>query len=567
MPLALSGSHSIGALGKPNPGDSSLRAPPAQQVPANTGDWIGMRDRKRPRRRASKTRLMRLGGLIAISALTAACAVQPAPLTTAETDARIAYDLAEMFADQEPVEGPITLHEAMARAIRYNLDGRLRVMEEALEQRQLDLSRYDMLPELAASAGYEGRSNTSGSFSENVFTGEESLVTSTSLDDHRGIGDLTLVWNVLDFGVSYVAARQQADRSLIAYERRRKAIHIIIQDVRTAYWQAVAAERLLGRIEPLLARVEAALADARRIEDQRLRPPLEILTYQRALLDTQRQLEGLRRELVIANAQLAALINVPPGDAVPVAAPVPESLAPPLIDSSPAAMERIALAYRPELREEDYMTRISADETRKAMLRMLPGLEFDVGINGDTNSFLFNSVWGAFGSQLSWNLLTLVNGPAQIELAEAQESVVEARRQALSMAVLAQLYVSWLGYQEALHAYETGLELARVENRILGQLRAGLQAGRGGELELIQGELRAVLATLRRDLSFAQLQNAAGQVFVSIGADPMPQQVAAADIGTLAAALADVEAGWYRGDYNLLDSLETTAETAAAPAS
>jgi outer membrane protein TolC len=526
-----------------------------------------MKDRKSHCRDPRRSRPARLAGLALLAALTSACAVRPEPLTDAEVETRIVQDLEAMFADQEPVDGPVTLHEAMARALRYNLDGRLRVMEEALEQRQLDLSRYDMLPELAANAGYEGRSNTSASFSEDVVTGETSLRTSTSLDDHRGVGDLTTVWNVLDFGVSYVSARQQADRSLIAYERRRKAVHVIIQDVRTAYWQAVAAERLLGRVEPLLGRVESALADARTLEEQRLRPPLEILTYQRALLDTQRQLETLRRDLVLANAQLASLINLPPGESVPIAAADPGELTAPRIDGSPAEMERIALAYRPELREEDYQTRISAAETRKAMLRMLPGLEFDVGLDGDTNSFLFNNVWGAFGSRLSWSLLTLVTGPAQIDLAEAQESVVEARRRALSMAVLAQVYVSWLGYQEALHAYETARELARVEDRILAQLQAGRETGRGGELELIQGELRAVLASLRRDLAFAQLQNAAGQVFVSIGADPMPAQIASADVDALAAALAEVEAGWYRGDYNLLSRPEDASAMAAASGS
>ncbi|KPX91409.1 Outer membrane efflux protein [Pseudomonas meliae] len=44
-----------------------------------------------------------------------------------------------------------------------------------------------------------------------------------------------------------------------------------------------------------------------------------------------------------------------------------------------ARLETEALASRPELREQDYQTRISSAETRKAMLRMLPGLEFSAG--------------------------------------------------------------------------------------------------------------------------------------------------------------------------------------------
>lgn len=55
-----------------------------------------------------------------------------------------------------------------------------------------------------------------------------------------------------------------------------------------------------------------------------------------------------------------------------------------------ARLETEALASRPELREQDYQTRISSAETRKAMLRMLPGLEFSAGGHYDSNSFLVN---------------------------------------------------------------------------------------------------------------------------------------------------------------------------------
>ncbi len=128
-------------------------------------------------------------------------------------------------------------------------------MEQALSQQQLELARYDMLPQIAMSAGYVGRSNTSASSSRSVETGRQSLEPSTSLDQNRDVADLTMVWNVLDFGVSYVSAKQRADQRWIADERKRKVVHTVIQDVRSAYWRAVAAERLLGRIDSLIDRV------------------------------------------------------------------------------------------------------------------------------------------------------------------------------------------------------------------------------------------------------------------------------------------------------------------------
>ena len=58
-----------------------------------------------------------------------------------------------------------------------------------------------------------------------------------------------------------------------------------------------------------------------------------------------------------------------------------------------ALLEQEALSNRPELREQDYQTRITATETRKAMLRLLPGLEFSVGGHYDSNSFLVEQGW------------------------------------------------------------------------------------------------------------------------------------------------------------------------------
>ncbi len=91
---------------------------------------------------------------------------------------------------------------------------------------------------------------------------------------------------MLDFGVSYCQAQQQADRVLIAQERRRKVLHLLMQQTHLAYWQAVGAQQLEARIDPVLQLVRKALDDARKVETEKLRSPLEALTYQRTLLAT-----------------------------------------------------------------------------------------------------------------------------------------------------------------------------------------------------------------------------------------------------------------------------------------
>ncbi|WP_175254082.1 TolC family protein [Pseudomonas sp. BMW13] len=485
-------------------------------------------------------------GVVSMLALAiSGCAVTSQPIERSVSEQRAQSDLQAMFADQEPLNGPLTLHEAMARAVKYNLEARLKVMEEAMAQRQVDLATFDMLPRMALSAGYAGRNNVSASSSQSIETGTQSLEPSTSQDRDRGVADLTMVWNVLDFGVSYVSAKQQGDQRLIVQERRRKVVHTIIQDVRSAYWRAVAADRLLSQIDSLMTRVAEARDNSQRLSEQRIGDPIQALSYQRALIEATRQLEEQRRALSLAKTELATLINLPLGTQVELAPETGYQV--PELKVELGTLEQEALASRPELREQDYQARISAAETRKAMLRLLPGLEFSAGGHYDSNSFLVNQSWADYGVKVTWNLFNVLSAPAAIDVAKAGQEVADARRQAMSMAILAQLHVANANFREAQRQFRTSQQLAGLDGQIVEQLRNRYKAQGIGELELIQGELNTLQADLRRDLAYAELRNSYGQLFASVGLDPLPETIAADSVEAIAAALASREAQWQAG--------------------
>src|SRR5207245_2536615 len=137
---------------------------------------------------------------------------------------------------------------------------------------------YDLLPKLVASAGYTKRSEDLVSRAQDSVTGAPSLSNPfISSDREHTVYDLGLTWNLLDFGVSYYSAKQNADRVLIAVERRRKAMHVLIQDVRIAFWRAASAQKLSGEVKQAIVLAESALADARAAEAERLRSPLDSL--------------------------------------------------------------------------------------------------------------------------------------------------------------------------------------------------------------------------------------------------------------------------------------------------
>ena len=107
-----------------------------------------------------------MGGPALLSAiLMGGCAINPTAFTPEEISAVANERLARVTSDQEPVTRAIDLPEAMARALKYNLDHKVEVYETALRTAELDLAHYNMLPNAVASAGYAVRDNPSASSS------------------------------------------------------------------------------------------------------------------------------------------------------------------------------------------------------------------------------------------------------------------------------------------------------------------------------------------------------------------------------------------------------------------
>lgn len=480
----------------------------------------------------------------AVVLLLSACVVHPHPMTDAERDEEAAADRQAMFAGQEPLGHPLTLPEAYARALEYNLDRRVKLMEQAVAYDGLRVSNYDLLPKLTADAGYLTRSNTEASSSRDIATGAQSLVPSTSLDNNRVVADLTLSWNILDFGVSYFAARQQANRALIAEEHRRKVAQNLLQDVRTAFWRAASAQALGRKIDAAVRDAERALGSSRRVEIESLRAPLDALRYQRTLLDLLRQLEDVRQKLRLAKTDLAALIELPPGQDFVVQVPTAAAMVYEPLKQSIDSLEHAAMLRNPELRELSYESRITVDETRKSMLKLLPGINLSYGGNFDSNSFLVHKWWAEGAERVSWNLLYLLSAPSVIRLSEDSEKLAEMRRQAVAMAVLAKLHIAYQQYVYIGKQYERARRLSGVDRRIYAQVSNRTAVDAQSMLERVAAEVYAVSSELRQYETYADLQAALGRIYATIGLDPEPTNLWAFDVTSLSRAIEHIMAGW-----------------------
>ena len=466
-----------------------------------------------------------------------ACSTVPQAITVSEALNHAEELRTELSAQREPVTQPISLYEGMARALKYNLNHRVSMMEMNLARADYDLSHYDRLPKIVANSGYYGRNNQQGSSSLSLLSGRQSLEPSTATERDVFSGDLTASWNMLDFGLSKIRSEQLGDDIMIYEERRRKAIIQIMEDVHRAYWRAVTSERLKTRLALLEGDVRQAFDDSRILYTARKTAPMAALTYQRELNDIQGQSQRLSRDLRLAKMELAALMGLSPDQSFALQMPI-DGDRPKRLTMTYGEMIDVALKQRPEIRESLYAKRIGEKEMKKAVLEALPSLEGFAGLNASSNTFLFNRDWAAYGLRASWNLLDVFSIGRRKRKAKAGYALEKQRGLAAAMAVMTQLGVSRLRYESLMAEYDTAEQAAQIQNDILRHVEALSTTGATSRQALIRERMNTIMSEARRDAVHAEMKEAAAHIYSSLGFDPYGADIRGdEDIAVIAASL------------------------------
>lgn len=412
------------------------------------------------------------------------CLVKPHALNGEEVRARAVKDFQAISSIEEPIVGPIDLYEAIARALKYNLDAKVKAIQVQLAHQQLNIAHYSLLPEVSANAGFDGRNNYSGGTGRSIITGRQAIEPFTSAEKTFTYGNLALSWDVLDFGLSFVRAQQAADNVMIAEEEKRRIAVRLVQEVRSAYWRAVSAERALPRIQLLNESVVKALESAQRIVDRKLQAPLTPLAYQRDLLNMQREARRFFHEFSAAKTQLASMMGVPPGTPFDLVMPS-RTISMPVINLDTQKMEEQALLLRPELRAIDYKKRINAKEVKAVFLELFPSLKVSFGGYYNSNSLLFYQNWLAYAAQVSWNLLSVFRTPAKLKAIEAHGQMLDAQSLALSLSILTEVHVGAAQFVHAKEEYQDAWDYQRAQAAIVEQTRNLWLTQRTNDLTLI----------------------------------------------------------------------------------
>lgn len=474
---------------------------------------------------------------VPLVAVLSGCAVVPTPIDDAVLMGLTLSNIDKTTAVMEPVAGVLSVYDALARGLKYNLDAQVEISQTALRGDETRLATAQMLPTMVAQAGYTARNNDLETAKFDIPTGIETPASSISNDRLYNSTDATASWNVLDFALSYTRARQATDHQLIALEARRKAVQRIVEDTRTAYWRAVSCERLLQRFTRMEERARRAIRNTKAARQSGAESPMTALSFERELVQVLQTAARLKHELLLAKSQLAALINIAPGVTFQLTDTI-EQPDPAVSHLSLGDLFAEAVFNRPEIRDVAYRQRINEHEAIAAILELLPSLGGTTAHSMSSDHFLHHHDWFSMGASVAGNLVKVAQVPARRAAVEADAAVLREKALAVTAAVMTQVIVSRVRHRNVVDQLATAREYRDVQAALVKLLATQKEHDLIGEQTLIREEMNLLIAEVQHDIALGSLQSASSNLMTALGFDLQGTGLdISADVKTLASAI------------------------------
>ena len=448
--------------------------------------------------------------ILCLSLFISGCSVSPTPLKEGELSQLGASDFIAATKNIPAITHALTLEEAVARALKYNMEHRVKIYENSLAANRLESGKFDMMPKVLTDAGYSWRDNSNSR--------DTSGSSTVSSDKAHTTGQLSFYWSLLDFGLGYYNAKENADRVLVSIENRRKVMHSLIQQVESAFWRAAAAEKLRDKVLETIETGEQALERSRRISSEQLGPPEDALRYQRNLLENLRLLGSINNELTIAQTQLASLIVAKPNAKINLQ--YSDVLIPKPLAASVETLEKLALINNPDLRISHYNSRMAINDTKRVFLKLLPTLGISAGTNYDSDSFLTNNFWQAAGLSVSYNLLNILSAPSKYKTSQSGVDLAVTKRMAIQLSLLAQIHLSVREYEDSLTLYSRANDIYEVDTKLAIIAKNKEQSEIASSLSRISSDVTAILSEVRRYHAIARVKEAESRIHATLGIEP-----------------------------------------------
>lgn len=397
----------------------------------------------------------------------------------------------------------LTLDQIIDIANQRNLDMLVLEQQVLIQDELTEGSVRKWLPQLIWNQELSGRNRNTGSFSQSLDPTVPPAPPSISSQTHVNRYDITLTWNLLDFGISMLRSRQEANKTLIlqmGYEKERQKL---ILEIVKNYWRAVVARFAMRENEGLVEKSNQILAALHKSVEKRLISWADAYRIETDLLKSQPDLYRNQREYYSIIEELVQQMGLPIGSTFEI----PEEKSFPL-DAHLLTIEEIedySLLYRPELYSGDLQEQVKADDVKIAMLSMIPGLAFFSGDFFDSNKFLIYNHWLSAGLRVSWDIFRVPERLSDMHIAKMNKDLVVQERIALSMAVISQVRIAYISYFEAVETYLIVKELAEAKKQLAYASERGALRGDTSNSTALSLQLDALVTETEAVRSYAEV--------------------------------------------------------------
>jgi len=425
------------------------------------------------------------------------------------------------------IGGPLTLADAIAYSIEYNLDAAVLKLEREIRQEASTGAKLRMLPSLTMEGKFSRRNNYSASYSEPLFPGDpisksNDLYEYSRDKSNRGYS-LELSWDLVDFGISYFQHMQARNRVWIAEQRHRRMIQNLKLDVTKAFWRvqvAKAAKQMSGELIGHLQERERILQDQL---ESRMVSEIEVLETTTALSEMRVKMTSFGRELRKYKLQLASLMGSGGRADFEVAeadfdSPIEK------MDVNLKELEKVALRNRPELVEQDLEELIAVDDARIAVSKMAPNPEVFWRYNYDSDSHLYYDQWKDIGVNVSIDLLSIPQKLSRIREVKKKKRLIRKRRLSVAVAILTQLNIAAVDYENGIRKYEEMKEVEAKRKQLMEARRRYVLFGKGRIKDLLESEAKHLFSQVRTRSLYGEVMIGKERILNTFGCDD-PERV------------------------------------------
>ncbi len=426
----------------------------------------------------------------------------------------------EVYNSMKPelIQG-VDLNKAISLGLTYNLELWLSKQELAIQKELKSGAIANMLPKLTADINMGLRDSFSASNSVGLFSGQEAQNVTYSHSDMKQhtYGGVNLLWNVLDFGVSYYRVRQQGSKTLHALHEIRRIKQKLAYDISQAYWQCVTLEIIVERGKAIKAKINSEL-DSISESQGNGRISASVAIERRYPLKSQLiKLDNYTEMYNTSKLRLAQLMGLPIGAEFSLIYHIDNN---PTLDLDVEALETQALNRRPELFQEDLQEAITHDEARATILSMLPSPQLFLNPSGDDNKYLYYNSWLSAGMNVTWNLLEVPNKIFKAKSEYKRMDFIRKKRMALAVAIITQLRIAAIEYDFAITRYTQLKDLASDSAQITINTQEAAKSGKGKKSLVINKEIDALRDFAASMEAYSRVMIAKARISNTIGIDP-----------------------------------------------